>query len=108
MAEKFEITIVSYEDENKETKLIGIPLSEEELVSYIQDVEKVKHNKGMYKFYFIEYTRHRKQHPVHQYAFFSAKNPGHTLCLFLKITVKFYMFTMMINTMHISGAQWRI
>ena len=47
MAEKFEITIVSYEDENKETKLIGIPLSEEEVVSYVQDVEKVKHNKGM-------------------------------------------------------------
>ena len=46
MSEKYEITVVSYVDEKGERKIIGIPLTQDEILHYIEDVEAVKLNKG--------------------------------------------------------------
>ena len=46
MDDKYEITVVSYEDDNKNNKWIGIPLSQQEVVNYISDVDKIKKYKG--------------------------------------------------------------
>ena len=46
MDDRYEITVVSYEDDNKNNKLIGIPLNQQEVVNYISDVDKIKKDKG--------------------------------------------------------------
>ena len=56
MDEEYEITIVSYENDNKESKLIGIPLSQPEILNYIQDVETIKNNPG--KKIFLDFFTH--------------------------------------------------
>ena len=50
----YELTIVSYEKDNKEQKLIGIPLSSVEIVRYVQDVEKVKANPSKFLYILID------------------------------------------------------
>ena len=49
---------------------------------------------------YLKNKRKQKLYPVHQYAFFLAKDPGPDVFLCLKIMFKFDIFTMFYILMH--------